>query len=393
MLDPRVPHPLVPLGLLLIGVLSTASLVPYMGVFIVETLGKSPLHISVYATIVIVFTLIANRWFGARIDAGARVAPLLLVACCAYLIAAGAMRVAPNYVVLLLVTAPMMAIANTAVTTMYSFGRTSADRFGWEVAGYNAKLRAITSLGWMVAPALAFSVAGAFGASAVFTLGLGFGVAWGICWLVFMPKSFQGDVAPIKPPSARAAPDGIWAAVLVCFLFSVAHAIGAGAIALYVLQERGLPPATPGLMLSAKTFAEIIVILASPWLISKMGTERLLIVAALGALAVYNLMAMTGRQELLVLLGLLEGGYYGTFAAAGLSFVQSFAAGRMGRATALYMNSLFVGALLGSPVMGLLASFESFSTALAGASFPAAGAGLLLLVLERRRVRGLDRPC
>ncbi|WP_420004074.1 MFS transporter [Arenibacterium sp. LLYu02] len=380
-----------PLVLLLVGVFATASLIPYMGVFIVQGLGKSPLYISGYASTVIVLTLLMNRWFGARLDAGARIAPMLLAACLGYVVAVAGVLFLPSYATLLLITAPGMAVANTSIATMYSYGRQTAERSGWDVIRYNARLRATTSLGWMIAPALTFAVAGAFGATMVFVLSLVFGAGWLLGWALLMPGDVRGTLGTPKPIGLPRGLDDIWPPVLVCLLFSVAHAAGSGAIALYTLEELGLPVSTPGLMLSAKTAAEIIVILASPRLILRFGTPLLLMGAAAAAVATYFLMALAETRGQMIALGFLEGAYYGTFAVAGLSYVQSFAAGRMGRATALYMNALFLGGLLGSPIMALFASLQSFAMALVAAGALSMLSLVTLLVLEAHRRRHLLR--
>ena len=54
----------------------------------------------------------------------------------------------------------------------------------------------------------------------------------------------------------------------------------------------------------------------------------------------------------------------GLFAGVSISFVQSFAPDRPGRATAVYMNSLFLGGMIGSVSMGIIASATDFRTVL-----------------------------
>ncbi len=48
------------LVLLLVGVMSTSAIVPFMGVYIVEGLGKAPWMISVYSAMTIVVALIVK---------------------------------------------------------------------------------------------------------------------------------------------------------------------------------------------------------------------------------------------------------------------------------------------------------------------------------------------
>nr|WP_319248099.1 MFS transporter [uncultured Celeribacter sp.] len=356
-LSPRI----APLALLLIGTFATASIVPFMGVYIVEGLGKEPLHITLYALIVLPLTLGVNRHFGARIDAGRRIAPLLIASMSGYVVAVSAALVFHSYPMLLLVTAPCMALSNGVVSTMYSYGRLRAEHDGWDVTRYNSYLRATTSLGWMIGPALSFSLAGAFGQRWVFVMGLGFAGLWLVLWVMSFPKEFAASVKPKAEAEAEGRlRSSLWLAAGVCFLMSLAHAAASGSIPLFVLTEVHLPASTPGVMLSVKTLMEVIVILLTPAILRRMGAFRALCLSAILAAITYMLMSGIATLPRALALAALEGVYYGLFAAVGLLYMQSFAGRHLAGATALYMNALFLGALIATPIMGVIAQFLSF---------------------------------
>ncbi len=65
---------------LLVGALCSASLAPFMGYFIVEDQGEQPWKISVYSALVSITTMAGNRFFGERIDNGARIQRLVQMA-------------------------------------------------------------------------------------------------------------------------------------------------------------------------------------------------------------------------------------------------------------------------------------------------------------------------
>lgn len=379
---------LLPLLLLLSGTIATAALVPVMGLYIVEGLGKTPLHLSLYALVVLPLTLLTNRQFGERIDQGVPVARLILISLIAYVVAASVNLVFHSYLALVLIAAPCMALANGTGASMYAYGRMMAEREGWDVARYNSYLRAMTSLGWMIAPVLSFAVAGAFGHRWVFLLGLGFAALWAVIWLFVMDKGFR---AP-KREGAEAAEDGglrlsLWLAAGICFLIALSHVTATASIPLFVLTELGLPPATPGLMLSMKTAAEIVVILLTPVILRQIGARAALSLAALLAICAYALMTRIETREQALVLGGLEGIYYGLFAAVGLIYVQSFAGERLGRATALYMNALFLGGLVANPLMGIVAQVAGYRASLMAAAGVAGLAFVALIMIGRREAR------
>ena len=85
------------LGLLLSGVLSSASVTPFMAVYIVETLGQEPMMISVYAALTLTATLLVNRQYGEWIDNGRPVAHLVLASLIAFLVAVSSILVLSSY--------------------------------------------------------------------------------------------------------------------------------------------------------------------------------------------------------------------------------------------------------------------------------------------------------
>lgn len=375
------------LVLLLVGVMSTSAIVPFMGVYIVEGLGKDPWMISVYSAMTLVVALFVNRRFGEWIDQGRRVAPLVLVCIIAFFIANCAILIVQSYWVLVSVAFLCFGVASAALSTMYSFGRLYAEREGLNIVRYNSYLRSMTSLGWMISPALAFFVAGQFGHVAVFKVALGMAVLWFILWYFVMPADFAVEPRAAPGVAAAAEPEAfnrpLWYAAIACFCFSLAHILCSNALPLFYIQEVGLPTFAPGLSFSVKTFVEIIAILSAPVLIRRVGARNALLGAAVLGIVAFWVLSSVSNLTTMIVGSALEGLYYGIFAGVGITFVQSFAAGRMARATSLYMNGLFLGGLIASSSMGLIAHFYDFRTAIQLASLGAIAAFAVLLATRR----------
>ncbi len=202
-----------------------------------------------------------------------------------------------------------------------------------------------------------------------------------------MPKSFTAETgtnddntAPL--PASRN--NALWLAAAVCLAFALAHSMSMSALPLFYIQEAGLPKYAPGISLSVKTFVEITAILLAPWIMQKLGARDALRLAALLAVAAFFILAGVTTIPQLIFGAALEGLYYGIFAAVGLTYMQDFAKGRMARATSLYMNSLFLGGLIASPLMGLTAQFFSFGLAVQLSTIWAVLAFGLLTFLGRK---------
>ncbi|WP_170324684.1 MFS transporter [Ruegeria arenilitoris] len=376
------------LGLHLSGTFCASMTAPFIPFYIVQELGHPPWQISIYSALAILLTVTLNRQFAARLDNGQRFAPLVGLSIAGYVVALLSVLVWPSYWTLVTVGVLGFSISSSSLSTMYSFGRISAERFGFDIPSFNAWLRAMTSLGWMMGPALAFFVAGQWGADRTFVFALGAAAIWATLWWRTMPRTARAEMAE-KPHQTNSGADrALRLAVTACLFFSAAHVLCSSALPLFYVREAGLPDFAPGLSFSIKTATEIMIILATPILLRRVAPiSGLILSGGLGLCAFLVLSQVSGLSAMAVGAA-LEGAYYGLFAGVSLTYVQSYANGRMARANALYVNSLFIGALIAGPSVGMIAQFSSFQTAILAACLPMLCALTVLLITARLRKRG-----
>lgn len=353
-----------------------SMLVPIMGFFIVEGLGQEPWQIGLYAGLVLPLTLLANRWCGEQLDHGVAIRKLLLISVCAFLCFATILTQTSNYYVLLSI-APLMSLANMGSGTIFTFGRLYAEKNSLDIGKLNSWLRMAVSLAWMIGPAAAFSLSAAFGFTTAFTAALALAVGNLMLWHIVVPADFR---APSRPKDAAKADPVNWGLIIagvICLGFSATNSLFLSAMPLYFVQEAGLPASTPGFALSVKCLVEVFVIFGSVRLAQQIGIRPVLLLAAVLAIASMMLFAAATSVWQVLAIAILEGTYYGLFAGLGITFVQSFASDRPGRATAVYMNSLFFGGFIGSVSMGVIASATSFKMVL----YVAAAASLISMII------------
>ncbi|WP_062119209.1 MFS transporter [Aureimonas sp. AU40] len=344
--------------------LANASLVTFMGFHIVHDLGQPPWAIGLYAGVTTLVSVTANRAAGERIDGGWPIARLVSLANFCTLAGTLILALPHDYARLLTLAAPLVALGQTATTSLYSLGRLHAERNGIDPARANTRLRTMTSLGWMIGPALC--------------LGLGF-----LC----LPRDFRKDTPTPANSSAAAREDGpnpaLRIAGLVCLLFSISQCLCAVSLPIFLIQDIGLPTFAPGLSFAVKCLFEVVLILSCAPLIARFGARTCLVASAgLGILA-YALLSQVHSLPTLIVGAAAEGIYCGLFAGVSASFVQGFSRGRIGRATSLYMNSLFLGSLAATSLLAALATFLSFRATILAAMGTMAGAALLLLLTRR----------
>ncbi|UWR63210.1 MFS transporter [Phaeobacter inhibens] len=370
--------------LLFCGTICTAMIVPFMSYFLVRGLGYEPWIISVYAGMAISLTLVANRQFARRIDAGARVFPLVGLAAAGFVCAAGSLALLPALWVVLTAGVIGFGISSSAVSTMFSLGGSLAERHKVERVRFNAHMRATTSTAWMIGPAVTFLIADGIGLRAVFVMAVAVSMVWISLWWFTLPRDITAmpGRAPAQDSAGQTAvaPQGLWLAAGFVFCLSSAHSLTFSALPIFYVEEVGLPGYAPGFAFSIKTFVEVIAIFSTPWVIARIGMWRALL--AVTGLAVVTIQLLAAVQSFPQMLAgaALEGLYYGFYASLGISYVQSFAPDTPARATAIYWNTLMVSGVMAGPAVGLIAQAYDFQTVIRCASGVAVVAAAVLIV-------------
>ncbi|MFV1465022.1 MULTISPECIES: MFS transporter [unclassified Phaeobacter] len=369
--------------LLFCGTICTAMIVPFMSYFLVRGLGYEPWIISVYAGMAISLTLVANRQFARRIDAGARVFPLIGLAAAGFVFAAGSLALLPALWVVLTAGVIGFGISSSAVSTMFSLGGSLAERHKVERVRFNAHMRATTSTAWMIGPAVTFLIADGIGLRAVFVMAVAVSMVWISLWWFTLPRDIttMPGRAPAQDSAGQTAvaPQGLWLAAGFVFCLSSAHSLTFSALPIFYVEEVGLPGYAPGFAFSIKTFVEVIAIFSTPWVIARIGMWRaLLVVTGLAVVTIQLLAAVQSFPQMLAGAA-LEGLYYGFYASLGISYVQSFAPDTPARATAIYWNTLMVSGVMAGPAVGLIAQAYDFQTVIRCASAVAVVAAAVLI--------------
>ncbi|WP_299819357.1 MFS transporter [uncultured Roseibium sp.] len=368
--------------------LGTSALVPLMSFFIVEGLGAEPWQIGLYTSLVLSLTLVANRWAGERLDHGFPVRSLLLVSVGAFVAVTTLLTQTSSFFMLVVTVAPLMGVANMGAGIIFTFGRLNAERRNLDITRINSWQRMTVSLAWMIGPAVSFALVAQFGFQTAFICALGVGLTYLALWHIAVPRGFKSEKERKTNSNGDPVNWGLLVAGFICMGFVITNSLFVSAMPLFFVRETGLPGATPGLSLSVKCLVEVFVIFGSVRLAERIGIRQVLLLAACLAAASMLLFAQVTAVWQALTISVLEGMYYGLFAGVAISFVQSFAPDRPGRATAIYMNSLFLGGMIGSVSMGFIASATDFRTVLYAAAFTSFAA--LVVLLATLKVRPKD---
>lgn len=371
---------------LFVTALGNSAMIPFMAYFIMQDLHMSALHVTGYSVAASLLTMLCNRVVGERIDRGGRMFVYVAAGNLGLMAASIAVLILPTYPTVILAAAPCLALAGSGISAVYILGRLFAERNGIDVPRYNAKVRTMVSTGWMFGPALSYLIAARGGSFHVFVFVLVLSVLALATTSVSLPRDFRSDKREARQSSDRTGwfdNRPLWLAAIACFLFNIAHVLCASALPLFYIREAHLPVYAPGLSLTFKCLAEVVAIMGSPYVTERIGRRNALYLSAVAGMAAFAVLHEATSLPLMALGALMEGAYFGLFAGVAVSFMQGFARGRIGRATSLYMNSLFLGSLTASTMTGLIATAFSFQAAIATAGI-AMTAALAMLFLTRR---------
>ncbi|MES0870531.1 MFS transporter [Pseudovibrio sp. SCP19] len=367
---------------MLIGSLAVACLIPLYSSYVVTELGEPAWKLAIYIASSTIVTLFSNRYFGARIDAGARLKPILILCTTLYMLNMGLQSAIPSYWILLL-GVPLMGVSGGVLSTMFSFGRLFAEQTNREPAKFNSHLRISMSLGWMIGTPLAFTLYGIFGVSSIFPTAGVLSILWLAMGAMIVPKSFTTH-HPIKASNGGGIEPVPFALIFAClpiFALTAANTTFVSAGPVFFIEEMGFPTATPGLAFSVKCFVEVIAIFFVVKPAQKIGQRNAMLFSAMLGTLFFLLIVRATDPTQVYLLCALEGLYYGINVGLGLTFIQSYAPHRPGIATAYYTNALFAGGLIGNMTTGTVASITSFGNTIQfSALLTLLSAGILLMI-------------
>ncbi len=373
--------------------------VPFMGFFLVEGLGRDPWVISVYAGAVAMIVVALNKRFAKAMDAGVPAFRMVGLAAIGSLIAAGSLAVMPILPVVLSLGVLGFGAGSSALSTMFSLGTVVAGRSGIKTTTFNAYMRATTSAAWMIGPAASFLIAHRFVETVVFDVVAVVALVWIVLWWTVTPRG----AAPVQKATdvedsdavvsrVRSSDGALWLAGAFIGCLAAAHSLTFTALPLFFVREVGLPGYAPGNAFSVKTAVEIFAIACTPILIARFGMRPSLTATAALAVGAILYLASVETYGQMIAGAALEGLYYGLFSTLAIGWVQSLAPDRPAQATAVYWNATMTTSVLAGPAAGLIAQGYGFRSAiLAGAGIAALALAIIAMGSRHRAIIAMER--
>lgn len=343
--------------------LAFALIMPVMTLYLVNGLHVEPGLIGVYTVITSGMTVLLSQRLTALIDKG--VSPKLLIILSLFGIIAGSagFALSTNFWHVLLVGCVIMPLASSSIPLILTIIRRFADSTGKSSTKLNSQMRSSVSLLWVVGPPIAFFSVDKIGFRSNFYLS----AAVAVVVLVLVMSQLKDPQLPPKSEHESilpGLPKVVWWLGGIMLLANMANSIYVSSMPLFVTKEMGLSSAYPGVFFGLTAAVEIPVMLMVAGWATKFGKLTMIRIGFLFGMAFYIGMFFADTLWTSIALQLINGVFFGIFAGLGVTVMQDYAPETIGKASAFYTNSMLVGTMLGTSVMGIIAQYFGFKAPL-----------------------------
>jgi len=341
--------------------LSNSFIYPILSLYLIEEVHASPLSMGFLITCMILSGVLVSQYIAKKSDKGLSRKYIVLVGQLGFITTAAFLAMSHDYYILLCAVIFFMSLSAVCLPQIFTMGRAFADQhLGDKAAAFVTMMRAAIAVAWVFGPPLAFVVNSFFGFRQTFLLA-GFFAA-----VVFLIVCFGVANTPMdKGKSEQADANWIKIAGVVPFLICMFFAFSANnmyqtSISLYITQELNFDSKWIGILMGIAAFVEIPIMLSVGFLVPKFGTTRLIYSACISGVIFYSGLLFAQQMWQFMLLQVFNGVFIGINASLGMLVVQDMMKKQMGLASTLFNNSLMLGILLSSLLVGGIAQYFSY---------------------------------
>ncbi|MEU6808270.1 sugar efflux transporter [Streptomyces sp. NPDC046831] len=314
-----------------------------------------------------------------------------LLAVCSLLSAAGAFSymVLREYYLLFAAGAVFFGLGSACFSQLFAYTREFADHRTLNAAFFNAALRSVTSVAWIVGPPLAFVLIGSRGFAFLFcTAGVLYLAAGALCvWRLPNLAPAADSAAGVRRPYSG-LPRSTWLLLAAIVLLLAVNSVYQIDISLFVTRDLGLDTGFTGVLLGLSAALEVPVMIFFGARARRIGLWRLMGAAAVCATLFFCLLPLATSPSALVALQLLNAFWTSVVLSVPVTILQDAMATRVGVASSLYSGAFKAGILLGGSTTGVVTEWAGFTDVFWVCAALAAAATLLLAL---GRDHGKDR--
>ncbi|RXJ71967.1 MFS transporter [Veronia nyctiphanis] len=336
-------------------------ILPIMSLFLVEGLGIEPGYIGFYTVTTALAAIVISQFNGGLADKGVSEKKLMMVALSALALGGLSFSVLTEFWQAVLTGALFMSVGASSISMILTMIRGFAERSGKNSTRVMAQMRSSVSLLMIVSPSLAFLSIDYLGFSANFLLSATLaGLALLVTWR-YLPDISKANVGSDSEShaSSKMSPVVFYLGGIM-LLASMARMSYMPAMPLYLTQDLGLPVSLPGILIGVGAACEVPLMLLAGKLAERYCKTRVIMFSFTCGLAFFVGLQFASEVWHFVALQILNGAFFGMYVSLAVTLLQDYAPNSIGKASAMYFNTMSAGSMIGSSLMGIIAQYYGY---------------------------------
>lgn len=345
-----------------------ALVLPTFSLFLAKEIGARPLLVGLPFAGIALASLVYNHYLGRWSDQLRDRRSLMCVLCCLGMLVCLLFAFSRNYwlvatTAVLLFSLAMVAFAQMLAYSLdYAEGAIAPER----IPLFNALVRAQIAFAWVIGPPAGFLLASYIGFRWSYSIAAVLYLLVGVACLklpdLASHKMAGGEQAPDLVPlslTPAAKQSLIFCALAFSLLWGVNNAY---LISLPIHLEENLKLGTQwtGWVMGTTAALEVPFMLLAGYYAARLSPIVLIRVAAVAALLLYLGVYWAGQLWQLFALQIFNAAFIGILAGLAVSVIQLLMPGRSGAASGLYSNTIHMGNLISSLLVGVVADYLGY---------------------------------
>jgi SET family sugar efflux transporter-like MFS transporter len=364
-----------------------AQIQPTLSVYLVQRYESSPFELGIFFVALAASAIVVSQVIGLMSDKGMSRVVLIFLGMVAGAIACVCFALSPSYWISLTAGVAIFSFSAITLPQIMAHGREFADgEFPPEqVPLFNAILRASFALSWIGGPPLGFHLQYILGSSTHYLyLAAAYLVVGSVAW-AFLPKA-KASATPKDPNEKPLIPLNLKLGfVAFAILFGVNHSYMI-ALPQMLVEHLAIKPHFAGYILGAAAALEIPIMILGGWLATRMPLLPLLRIGAASAMLLYVGVWFSNNLWQLIALQVFNALFIGFIAGLGTTWFQDQMPRFAGTASSLFVNTINLGNILGSVIVGLIAAWVGYHNMyLANALVTATAIGFLFICRDSNK--------
>lgn len=334
---------------------------PVMSTFLKDEIHASKFWTGVFFTLNAFFAILIGQFIGKLSDRSKDRKKLILIGCLFGVLQCFLFAFSREYWTLLILGIIFSSVGGSVHSQLFAMAREYTVRRGKGSDLFTSTMRAQISLAWVIGPPLAFFLIIQLNFMWMYLIsGIAFLFSMALIYQYF-PKS---EMLPSNKPSSTKDLGSFSKTIIylttASTLLSAANGMYMITIPLYLVDSLSFSTSLPGFMMGLVAGIEVPIIIGVSYLSKYIEKKWILSFSAVCGLIFYILVLFCGEKWQFLSIQIFNALFIGIFGSIGIIYFQELMPAQAGHATALFMNSGRLGAMLSGVMFSIVTNLVGY---------------------------------